>query len=300
MRKALATIRNDRQSGIALIAVLGFLAVMSLITIAVVGAARSVVNSASQQLVRVQAQAAIESGVEWAAYSLAEARGTIPDILSAPKTLVIGGFTVRITARPERAKIDINFADEPLLAGAFRAGGADPTMAQHLAAAVEDWRDGDDLMHLNGAERSEYAQAGLNYAPANRLFQSVGELRLILGMSREIFDCIRPQLTILTQSPGLDLTAADPSLLKVLGVERRKAEPGATAPSLATGQLITPGDVYEIVAETEDATHGIRRAERVSVRITGNPSDPFWLLTIEPEFPLRDAAARACPRTTSE
>jgi general secretion pathway protein K len=300
MREALAQVPKARQSGIALIAVLGFLAVMSLITIAVVGAARSVVNSASQQLVRVQAQAAIESGVEWAAYTLAEARGTVPEILSGPKTIVIGGFTVRITARPERAKIDINFADEPLLAGAFRAGGADPSLAERLASAVEDWRDGDDLLHLNGAERGQYAQAGLNYAPANRLFQSVGELRLVLGMSREIFDCIRPQLTILTQSPGLDLTAADPSLLKVLGVERRKDEAGAAAPSLATGQLITPGDVYEIVAETQDVAHGIRRAERVSVRITGNPSDPFWMLTIEPEFPLRDAAARACPRTADE
>lgn len=296
MRDTPADAASARQSGIALIAVLGFLAVMSLITIAVVGAARSVVNSASQQLVRVQAQAAIESAVEWAAYTLAEAKGTIPEILANPKTLVIGGFTVRITARPERAKVDINFADEPLLAGAFRAAGADPSRAGQLASAVEDWRDGDDLLHLNGAERGQYADAGRNYAPANRFFQSVGELRLVLGMTREIFDCIRPQLTILTQSPGLDLTSADPALLKALGVDRRKPEPGGMAPSLATGQLITPGDVYEIVAETEDTTHGIRRAERVSVRITGNPADPFWILTIEPEFPLRDAAARACPR----
>ena len=299
MREVLAIARKSRQSGIALIAVLGFLAVMSLITIAVVGAARSVVNSASQQLVRVQAQAAIESGVEWAAYSLAEARGTVPEILASPKTIDIGGFKVRITARPERAKIDLNFADEPLLASAFRAGGADPQKAQEIASAVEDWRDGDDLLHLNGAERAQYAQAGLNYAPANRLFQSVGELRLVLGMSRELFDCIRPQLTVLTQSPGIDLTSADPGLLKVLGIETRKQEPGTTGPSLATGQLITPGDVYEIVAETEDKAHGIRRAERVSVRITGNPTDPFWILSIEPEFPLRDAAARACPRTSA-
>lgn len=285
-----------RQAGIALVAVLGFLAIMSLITIAVVGSARSVVYSATQQLARVQAQAAIESSVEWAAYTLAEAKGTIPQILAGPRTLLIGGFSVRITARPERAKIDINFADEPLLAGVFRSGGADPKQAEQLASAVEDWRDGDDLLHINGAERQQYAEAGLNYGPANRLFQSVGELRLVLGMSSAIFDCIRPQLTVLTQSPGIDLTAADPALLKVLGIDRGRSQAGATAPSLATGQLITPGDVYEIIAETEDIAHGIRRAERVSVRITGNPSDPFWILTIEPEFPLRDAAARACPR----
>jgi general secretion pathway protein K len=296
MREQFADRRKKQQAGIALIAVLGFLAIMSLITIAVIGSARSVVTTAAQQMARVQAQASVESAVEWAAWSLAEARGTIPDILSTPKTLVIGDLRVRVTARPERAKIDVNFADEALLAGAFRAAGADPRKAEQLASAVEDWRDGDDLLHVNGAERTQYAEAGYNYAPANRLFQSVGELRLVYGMTREIFDCVRPQLTILTQSPGIDLTAADPALLAVLGIERRSQQPGSTTASLATGQLITPGDVYEIIAETEDTTHGVRRAERASVRITGNPSDPFWILQVEPDFPLRDAATRACPK----
>ena len=294
MREATTRALATGQRGVALIAVLGFLAVMSLITIGVVGAARSVISSASRQLVRVQAQAAIESGVEWAAYTLSEAHDTIPSILAKPQALEIGGFHLKISARPERAKVDLNFADEPLLAAVFRYAGAESKKAEELASAVEDWRDGDDLVHLNGAERMQYLGAGLHYGPANRLFQSVGELHLLLGLTPAVFACVRPELTILTQSPAIDLNAAEPGFLKLLNIGSSQHTAGG--PSLATGQLITPGDVYEIIVELEDAKRQIRRAERVSVRVTGNPDDPFWILNIEAEFPIRDAAERACPQ----
>lgn len=289
--------RGER--GMALVAVLGFLAVMSLVVLSVVGASRTTMNSTSRQLLRAQSQAAIESGVELAANILVTARGTLPELLSQRQTLEIGGFRVAISARPERAKVDLNHADQVLLTALFRAAGADSDKAQALAAAVEDWRDADDLVHLNGAELGQYRQAGRTYGPANRLFEAVGQLRYVLGIDDAIFACVRPELTILTQSPGIEVAAADPRIQRLLGVEPQSQGSELSSASLAGGQLIAPGDVFEITAELDDPVRKVRRAERVSIRITGNPEEPYWILDIEPEFPLRDQAASACPSPTS-
>ncbi len=295
MRNTSANHLNAGENGIALIAVLGFLATMSLLTIGVVSAARTTVANASRHLVRAQAQAAIESGIDFAANQLVQARGTAPALLSQPETLEIGGFRVQVSVRPERAKVDLNFADAELLATLFRAGGASHDDAQALAASVEDWRDGDDLLHLKGAEVRQYKEQGLDYGPPNRFFASVDELRLVLGMTEQIYACVRPQLTILTQSPGIELEMAAPMIGRALGLEERSEANGAAGASVIAGQLITPGQVFEITARLEDAARHVKRAERVMIRITGDPNDPFWSLNIDPAIPLEEAARRHCP-----
>lgn len=295
MRNILANPLNAGERGIALIAVLGFLATMSLLAIGVVSAARTTVTNASRHLVRAQAQAAIESGIDFAANQLAQARGTAPALLSQPETLEIGGFRVQVSVRPERAKVDLNFADAELLATLFRAGGASHDDAQALAASVEDWRDGDDLLHLKGAEFRQYKEQGLDYGPANGFFVSVDELRLVLGMTGQIYACVRPQLTILTQSPGIELEMAAPMIRRALGLEERSEANGAAGASVIASQLITPGQVFEITARLEDSVRQVKRSERVMIRITGDPNDPFWSLNIEPAIPLEAAARRHCP-----
>ena len=294
MDKHDASRSNMRERGIALVAVLGFLAVMSLIVLTVVGATRTSINATSRHLARAQAQAAIESGIELAANILVSARGTIPQLLSERQSIEIGGFRVTLSARTERAKVDLNQADQVMLTALFKAAGADTDRAQALAAAIEDWRDADDLLHLNGAELAQYKQAGRNYGPANHLFEAVGELRHVLGMDEKIFACVRPELTILTQAPGIDIAAANPNIQRQLGVEPRSKTSIPSVLSVTGGQLLAPGDVFEIIAELDDAKRNIRRAERVSLRITGNPEEPYWILNVEPEYPLREQATNAC------
>ncbi len=295
MHKQAANKTHTAERGVALIAVLGFLAAMSLITMGVVSAARTTVTNASRHLARAQAQAAIESGIDYAANQLADARGTAPALLSSPQTLEIGDFRVQLSVRKERSKVDLNFADANLLAVLFRAGGANQDQAQALASAVEDWRDGDDLLHLNGAEQRQYGNAGLAYGPANKYFSSLDEVRLVLGMTDQIYACIRPQLTILTQSPGIDVDGAAPMIRRELGLQEPSGAQGLTGSSVVSDQLMTPGEIYEITAQLEEDTKHLKRSERVSVRITGTPADPYWSLNIEAARPLEDAARNHCP-----
>lgn len=289
-----------RQKGMALIVVLGFLAAMSLIVIGVVSTSRSTVQAATRHLVRAQAQLAIEGAVDYAANVLVAARGTSPALLIEPEVIELSGWRIRISVRPERGKVDVNYSDQVLLATLFRSAGASADTAQSIAAAVEDWRDGDDLLQLNGAEGRQYEAAGLPWRPSNRFFDSVGQLKLVLGMSPRIFDCIRTELTVLTQAPGVVVEYASPSLQKALGVEPAGGSAQGEPAPIVSNQIISPGDVFEITAELEDRERNIRRGERVSVRVTGNPDDPYWVLGIEPLFPLRENAQAACASQTAE
>ncbi len=287
LRRAL----DPAERGVALLAVLGFLAVMSLLAIGVVGAARTAATGASRELLRAQAQAAVESGIDFAVAELVNGGGFAPSFVTEPQTVEVGGFRVRISARPEHAKVDLNHADANLLALLFRAGGADQARAAALASAVEDWRDGDDLVRVNGAERRQYQDAGRTDAPANKPFGAAAELKRVLGVTGPLYDCIRPEVTVLSQRQGIDLDFAAPALRQAAGLERsaKPEEPPA----------IDPGGVFEITARLVDDGRRVRRAERAVVRITGNPNDPYWILSVEAAQPLEDAAARHCPTTVT-
>jgi general secretion pathway protein K len=292
LRQAISAAKRLRcERGVALIAVLAFLAVMSLIVAGVVGSARTVATGASRALLRAQAQAAVESGIDYAIGELVNAKGFAPSLVSKPETIEVGGFRVTVSARSEHTKIDLNYADNNLLTILFRAGGADAERAGALADAVEDWRDGDDLVHVNGAERRQYEDAGFGYGPANKFFTNPDELRLVFGMSQALYDCVRPQVTVLSQRPGIDIDHAISAIRAAAG-----AEPTALAPA----QVISPGEPFEITARLEDTKRGVSRAERAVVRLTGNPSDPYWVLGTEPAHPLDEAAARACPKPASD
>lgn len=284
------------ERGIALIAVLGALTVLSLLAISVIGAARTSIDGAARLLARAQADSAVDSAMNLAIQQLIAAQAMAPPVLSAPQTMKIAGYDVAVSARSESGKVDLNFADVALLMGVFREAGADPDLASALASAVMDWRDSDDLLHVNGAELKEYQAAGLTYGPANRLFESVDELRLVLRMPPEVYSCLRPELTVLAQRADVDVTSASPLIRRAMGIGTDGAAPTpSVAPSVVTGQSVGAGEVFEIVAQLDGKA--IRRAQRVVVRVTGNRREPFWVLSSEPQSPMTEAARRHCPST---
>jgi general secretion pathway protein K len=276
----MAESKNER--GIALIAVLGFLTVMSLLVLSVTSAARTSLNASARHLARLQAQAVVDSGIELAVNQLIDGQQLAPPVLAGPQELEIGGYKVVVTARPESAKIDLNFADVALLMGMFRAAGAGDDESSALASAVLDWRDGDDLLHVNGAEEKEYAAAGLKYGPANKLFESVDELRFVLGVTPALFACLRGEVTVLAQRASVDIDHASPLVRQAAGVSADNPTGSASTFSVISGQSVGAGEVYEITARVDDRKRGIRRSERVAVRITGNRQDPFWTLAAGP------------------
>ncbi len=153
---------------------------------------------------------------------------------------------VRIRLFAESGKIDINTADQTLLEGILASSPVDTEAQTKLVNAILDWRDADDLVRIEGAEKEEYTKAGLSYQPRNKPFQSIEELQLVLGMNEQVFKWLENLITVNSGQPKVDLNQASEEVLQVLpgldagivssfiAAKRESAINGLPAPVFAT------------------------------------------------------------------
>jgi general secretion pathway protein K len=141
----------------------------------------------------------------------------VPD--GRPYVVDFGGAEVEIRITDESGKINLNAAAADELSNLFMSRGMEETEAWHLADAIEDWRDPDELPRLYGAELAEYEAAGYPYGPPNEAFGSVEELQQVIGMSWALYRELEPLLTVHSRGGRLnpafasaDVLAANPDL----------------------------------------------------------------------------------------
>ena len=123
---------------------------------------------------------------------------------------------IRVRLFSEVGKIDINKADQTLLQNLMTFAPVDTDHQSKLVNAILDWRDADDLVHIDGAEKEEYQQAGLNYQPSNKPFESTEELQLILGMNKSVLSWLEPLVTVYSKQPQVTMTLASREVLQVI------------------------------------------------------------------------------------
>lgn len=126
------------------------------------------------------------------------------------------GDTFDIQVNFERGKVNLNRADINHLALVFAANGVPEARALEIASAIVDWRDPDDTPHVLGAEAEAYHQHGLTAGPRNGPFETVGELLSVVGMTRDLFLCVRPLLTVTSLYSGVDASFSSPRMREVL------------------------------------------------------------------------------------
>lgn len=130
------------------------------------------------------------------------------------------GAQVDVRIIDEAGKVDINVADPTLLAALLRALGAEAGQDQRLAGAIIDWRDVDNLTQAGGgAEDGDYAAAGLPYGAKDAPFESLGELRLILGMPPELYHRLLPNVTLFSARSQPDPHFAPAPVLTAMGLD---------------------------------------------------------------------------------
>ena len=122
---------------------------------------------------------------------------------------------IRVRLLSEQGKIDINKADEVMLTTMMNSTTFEMDKQQELVSAIIDWRDKDDLVRLNGAEKQQYEDAGLAYQPANTNFQLIDELQMVLGMNATIFQELQPLITVYSSQPKVNLSVASKEVLQV-------------------------------------------------------------------------------------
>jgi general secretion pathway protein K len=206
-----------KQQGLALVLVLW---VVSLLTIMagsfILGMRR---EASTIEVIRnnAQALAVAESGIAVAEMMLLNpdqnkrwrADGSIYEINSADAK-------VRVRLLSETGKIDINRVDQTLLQALMSHAPVDAEQQTSIVNAILDWRDQDDLVRIDGAEKKEYLDAGLSYQPRNKPFQSIEELQLILGMDKSVFLWIEPLITVNSGQQQVNLQNAAKEVLQVI------------------------------------------------------------------------------------
>jgi general secretion pathway protein K len=189
-----------------------------------------------------------EAGVEIAVLRMGAsdpARMWHPD--GRVNTFAFEGARIEVRVRDESGKVDLNAAAPELFAALVREVGGDPEKAPAIAAAMQDYRDADDLLSPGGgAEDGEYAAAGRPYGAKDRAFEAVSELQQVLGIDGALYRKLVPHVTINTGLARPNPDYASEEVLRALGlggleVEGRMAQREPRAEGAPPGPLAAPG-----------------------------------------------------------
>ncbi len=199
--------KHHTQRGIALAVVLWLVALLAVMAMSLTALQRGETAVTGNLIESAKASAAAQAGIQWALFDLsrpAAARQLSSD--GALHELRFDNATLWISVVDEAGKIDLNFATGPLLDALLRAAGVEDEVERaRLVDAILDWRDGDELRRVHGAEAEEYQAAGLNYQPRNAPFQSNEELALVLGMSASLYQRLISAITIYSGARSINL-----------------------------------------------------------------------------------------------
>jgi len=211
-----------------------------------------------------------------------------------------GAASVGVTFISEAARIDLNEAPMPMLAGLFAAFGVKSEDAVEFANRIVGWRDPpkegapkEGGPKENAASEEElYRSAGLRYPPRGGPFPHVDELRLVYGLPPALIDRIMPFVTVYSGLPKVNVLDAAPEVIAALpgmtpGVlnaflDKREAGPvdEQSLPRLLgpsqEGATIEPSPAYRV--QVRIAFDNGRQVESEAVILTGTTEAPYHVL----------------------
>ncbi len=205
------------QRGIALVVVLWLLVLLTVIAASHARVIRTETRLASNQVEAGKARSLAEAGAYHAILELlARDEEQRWPVNGSVNRIRYEDGEVTISIRDVRGLVDINSAPAALLDQVLAGTGMEETQRLALVDATLDWRDKDNLKHINGAEDDDYRHAGLKWAARDGAFSSVEEFRYVLGMTNPIFERLAPYLTVHSGQAGIKLEYAPPWLFSVL------------------------------------------------------------------------------------
>jgi len=205
------SLTSKTQKGVALVFVLMFIALLSIMAAGFSTSMRNDAALVNNLKTGIQAKAINNAGIAYAKYML-----TAPQLKSRwkadgrPYTINFDGQKLTIIIQDEAGKFDINSLKIDQLEYILDQLLEDAELSQKLAHRIVDWRDADDIEQEHGAETSE------NYTPANRPFKNLRELIQVQGITENIYQQLKPYLTVQTHQQKIGLSVAPEYILKLL------------------------------------------------------------------------------------
>lgn len=284
---AQSVITARRQRGMALVVVLWLVVLLGVMAAGHTRATRTDTLLAARQVEFTRARALAEAGIKHVILELlSDAREAPRPLDGSVFTFDIGGQTVQAAIRDARGLVDLNAAGAGLLEETLLACGAGRQEATELADAILDWRDTDNLAHLNGVEDSGYRAAGLRWGSRDGPFESIDELRYLPGMRQELFERLAPFVTVHSGHGGIRLEYAPPLLVSALDGDTEASASRGTR-QVRSGRR---NGIYHIYSSAAGADGAVASIEAV-VTISSAAATPYSVLDWrEPpwaEFPPR-------------
>lgn len=201
----------------------------------------------------------------------------------------------------EASRIALNKVDDVLLTqivttlmqGGNRTTGLtkrDTDVIGDIVDSILDWRDGDNLMRLHGAENEYYLGLKRPYRAKNGWFDSPEELLLVRGVTPALYygggdlPGLRDIFSVYSRSPSVNVRTAPPAVLQVLlGLDAaaltelvalREADPGgflplvqaqATAINPQLSSLLVDGEPTVVTLEAKADLRDPRNQSHVAV-----------------------------------
>jgi general secretion pathway protein K len=279
----------------ALVSVLWGITLLSIIAAAFLSSGNLSYRSARNSIEAAQLNAIVEGTVARVVLTLLSAR---PDRRwrtdGVAQETEFSGIPVSVSIQDELGRIDINHADAALLARVFQVAGLDSRAAGSLTDKILDWREPNSRRRLNGANEQDYRTAGSTVMPRRGPFQSLDELKLVMTMTSDIFRRAEPALTVYSGSQFFDQRVAPrESLMALPGMDSAKVDAIISARGRGTGQpmqggigaipttannlLTLAGRAFTI--RTEIKRSGLVHVDETVVRLTEDPTKPYWVLS---------------------
>jgi general secretion pathway protein K len=207
-------------------------------------------QTAAWQRDSVKASLLGEGGVRAAALVLREDRkdnefDTLDETWSrAAPPIELGNGAILVTVEDEERKFDVNrlvmpkgVGDDDRRMAVFRRLLRNLALDESIADAVADWLDADDSPRSGGAESASYQGGGFPYKAKNDLFDTVEELRLVRGVTPEVFARLRPFVTVHSADGKVNLNTAPRELLMALSAGEDAAA-GGTIDEAAANRIL--------------------------------------------------------------
>lgn len=227
-----------RQRGAALLLVLWLLLMMTGLVSVFALSARTEALQGSALRSQVAGRHAAEAGIEVAALRMSAPdanRRWVPD--ARANSFQFEDYQVEVRVQDEAGKFDLNATDTGQLATLMQLLGVEEARARTLAGTIQDWRDADDLLAVEGgAEDRDYADADLPYGARDQPFTTLSELQQLLGMDEATYRLLVPYVTVFTARPQPDPSFAQPPVLRAMGLD-----PGQVAMLTAAREAWQPG-----------------------------------------------------------
>jgi general secretion pathway protein K len=218
----------SRQRGLALITAMLVVAIAAT-TAAYLSLDQQIWSRQAQNLTdRAQAEVVRAGALEWSMTILAKDAKDNPqsddlteDWAKDLPPLAVEGGQVAGKIHDAQGKFNLNNLvrggkPSPPDIGTFRYLLQSLSIDPNLTDAVIDWIDADSNASAAGAEDIDYLQMKTPYRAANQPFQSVEELRLVRGFTRDMVDKLRDFVTALPQPTAINVNTADKKVLESL------------------------------------------------------------------------------------